>query len=213
MAKIHYSIVIDNSGSMQPHANESNKLFGEFIDRLVADKAHEYHLRICRFPYERDANVVDYDGRERKGRVYGVDLASGPPEQFAYPNWEAIKHGGGTPLYRAIGQTLTGQADACGMFDKSIFILITDGEADVSGEYTLETTTRLIKDKVDNGWEFGFIAYSGSEKTRETFKNMIPDMKVYNIKVVENPTDYRYRQIGQGSSAYQNIYEDFVKGV
>jgi hypothetical protein len=62
-----------------------------------------------------------------------------------------------TPLYDAIGRTLTTAGQDTPSAAKKLFVVLTDGLENASREYTRDGVARMIKDYEDEGWTFVYL--------------------------------------------------------
>ena len=67
------------------------------------------------------------------------------------PDWN-------TPLYDAIGQTISDAASQTKKGDGTLIVIVTDGWENASREYTKDGIIRLIDEKQKDGWQFVYLA-------------------------------------------------------
>ena len=109
------------------------------------------------------------DGKDTQGFVFTLSLFNSSigvrPFQDASPAAKIKTLGPNdyepnaiTPLYDAIGQTITDAAAQTKKGDGTLIVIVTDGWENASREYTKDGIIRLIDEKQKEGWQFVYLA-------------------------------------------------------
>lgn len=140
---IRVSIILDESGSMISCASQTISGYNEYINGLkVGDKAN-YLITFSKF---------DSSPGDPTCRIQYVDK---PLAEVPELTKETFIPRGGTPLYDAIGQTVSALKEGDG---DVLVIILTDGGENSSKEYTANTVKTLIKQKEATGkWTFVYL--------------------------------------------------------
>jgi Mg-chelatase subunit ChlD len=148
-AGTHIVMLIDRSGSMSSIVND---VIGGFNAYLADQQANGSDARI---------SIILFDNQDPQETV----IWGAPISEAVALNAHTYVPRGGTPLLDAtglaIGRTMVDlQARvATGLpADDIIFVTITDGEENQSGEYTLDRIRQLIQERTDAGWQFVFLS-------------------------------------------------------
>ena len=138
-------VVLDMSGSMSGVARQTRDGYNEYIDSLKADKElGEVFVTLTVFD-------SDWKGIPDINVVYNaMPLESVPKlaESVYMPR-------GGTPLCDATGATIRRTEEAlknCKGTPNVLLVIITDGMENASKEFTRELISKMIKEKVSQGW-------------------------------------------------------------
>jgi len=95
----------------------------------------------------------DHDGGKSCIDVIYLDT---PLEQVGRLDRNSYQPRGGTPLYDAIGVTITALKERAPA-GKVVFVIVTDGEENQSQEWTHQKVFDLIAERRAAGWEFAFL--------------------------------------------------------
>lgn len=82
--------------------------------------------------------------------VVAADIADLTGDVYL-PDWN-------TPLYDAIGQTISDAAGQTKKGDGTLIVIVTDGWENASREYTKDQIIRLLDEKKKEGWQFVYLA-------------------------------------------------------
>lgn len=127
-------VVLDRSGSMWDVADDTIGAFNAYVDQLEQD-APASRLSLTIFDSQSIDTIVD-------------DKKIGDVAMLTRTNYQPR---GGTPLYDAIGKTVTKLDTAKGK--AKALIIITDGQENDSTEYTKAAVKKLLDDRQNNdGW-------------------------------------------------------------
>lgn len=135
-------MVLDESGSMGPIADDTRGAVNTYLDNLNND-APEALVSLMAFSTVTSRMICN-----------GVVSTLAP--RLTTTNY---RPGGGTPLFDAIGKAIseTQEVEA----DSYLLVIITDGEENSSVEYTLETIKKLIAEKQNENWT---VVYLGANQ-------------------------------------------------
>lgn len=149
--KVYNVIIMDRSGSMWDIQKSAIQGYNEVLGGIKADaktyaETQEHFMTLVLF----DSTVIE--------NVYWNE----DPAKAAILTTETYVPGACTPLYDAIGQTLTRlQKELNGDPNVSVIVtIITDGLENSSSEYSLKAVQALIKHLKAEGWSF---AYMGTD--------------------------------------------------
>jgi len=137
--RVLVSVILDKSGSMSTKVQDVIGGFNLYLDELGKEPAVDYGFSLTLFD-----TVVEM-------RYKAVTLAN-----VAKLDDASYRPSGNTALLDAIGNTV--QTASTDGFDKTIAVIMTDGEENSSREWTLQAIRELIKSKEAAGnWTFVFL--------------------------------------------------------
>jgi hypothetical protein len=137
--RVLVNVILDKSGSMNTKVQDVIGGFNLYLDELAKEQAVEYGFSLTLFD-----TVVEM-------KYKGVPLA-----KVAKLDGATYRPSGNTALLDAIGNTV--QTVSIDGFDKTITVIMTDGEENSSREWTLQAIRELIKSKEAAGnWTFVFL--------------------------------------------------------
>jgi uncharacterized protein with von Willebrand factor type A (vWA) domain len=117
--------ILDKSGSMNYIKNKTVSGFNEYIEQQKAEEGDAF------------VTLVQFDGKVSNSYT-DVRIQDVPELQF-YPN-------GNTALYDAVGSTVASMLSQPDRFDKTIIVIMTDGEENSSREYQHSTVMSLLNE-------------------------------------------------------------------
>lgn len=133
------NFILDKSGSMGTVKDATISGFNEYIDTLKKDKKNRYEFTLTLF----DTNVTK-------------PVKAEPIDKVPKLNKETYNPDGWTALYDAVCKTIKDVRVSKG--DKAIAVIMTDGAENSSKEYTIQTMTKLIKEREKKGnWTFIYL--------------------------------------------------------
>lgn len=135
--RVHISIVVDRSGSMDSCRSDAIQTINTFLSHLRADPIANLRVSLVLFDSEGIDTV-----RDRSPLKDCPDLT-----------WDEYEPRGGTPLLDAIGYAAS-LLDCLSFKDeRRILVVLTDGLENASKEYTRERLCALLQRKQrDEGW-------------------------------------------------------------
>jgi uncharacterized protein YegL len=137
--RVLVNVILDKSGSMSTKVQDVIGGFNLYLDELAKEPAVGYGFSLTLFD-----TVVEV-------KYKGVPLAS-----VAKLDDSSYRPSGNTALFDAIGNTV--QTVSTDGFDKTITVIMTDGEENSSREWTLQAIRELIRGKEAAGnWTFVFL--------------------------------------------------------
>lgn len=147
-SKIFIQLLIDRTGSMAPHWQETISAINAYIREIGGKEDLEPRVGLAFFDKQEPHPVL-----QEKPDV--VDMKSWTPLRADDPD---IAPRGWTPLFDAIGLTV-GRMRSRGFADNERvqLVIMTDGQENASREYRLETVKALLKDVQDRGWAVIFL--------------------------------------------------------
>lgn len=145
MKKVFNLIIVDESGSMSVIRRQA---FGGMNETLSTVRAMQE-----KFPdTEQHVTLVTFDSENMKWH-YNDMLAKNTTDM----RWDAYNPRAATPLYDAIGMTVSKLNGQMGPDDNVLVTIITDGEENSSVEWTLKMVRNLIEKLKKQNWTFTLI--------------------------------------------------------
>jgi uncharacterized protein YegL len=137
--RVLVNVILDKSGSMSTKVQDVIGGFNLYLDELAKEPAVDYGFSLTLFD-----TVVD------------MKYKAVPLSKIAKLDDATYRPSGNTALFDAIGNTV--QTVSTDGFDKTITVIMTDGEENSSREWTLQAIRELIKSKEAAGnWTFVFL--------------------------------------------------------
>jgi uncharacterized protein YegL len=137
--RVLVSVILDKSGSMSTKVQDVIGGFNLYLDELAKEQAVDYGFSLTLFD-----TVVEM-------KYKAVPLA-----KVAKLDDTTYRPSGNTALFDAIGNTV--QTISTESFNKTITVIMTDGEENASREWTLQAVRELIRSKEAAGnWTFVFL--------------------------------------------------------
>jgi hypothetical protein len=135
------NFVLDETGSMLICKEATISGFNEYIDTLKNDKKVKYTMTLTRF---------------NSAKIH-IDYVNKRLEDVPQLTEDTYKPDNLTPLYDAIGQTISKVEKEKVSPKDVLFVIMTDGQENASKEYEQKTIFSLIKEKTSKGWTFAFL--------------------------------------------------------
>ena len=145
---IYNVIILDESGSMSSIYRETLASMNEVLKGIRKDQ--EEHPDQKNF-----VSIVTFEGEGIKGVKTRRDRV--PVESIADFSEEDYRPGGCTPLYDAMGKTLTEMERLVHKEDRVLATIITDGYENASEEYSGKAVKKLVERLREKGWTFAYI--------------------------------------------------------
>ena len=137
--RVLVNVILDKSGSMHTKVQDVIGGFNLYLDELAKEAAVDYGFSLTLFD-----------------TVVQMRYTAAPLAQVAKLNDATYCPNGNTALFDAIGNTV--QTAVTDGFDKTITVIMTDGEENSSREWTLHAIRELIRSKEAAGnWTFVFL--------------------------------------------------------
>lgn len=131
-------VAIDASGSMYKAANDVRGGFNQYIADLSRDTMHTYRVSLYLFN-----TTVE----KLQDTVEPTDVVTLSDENY--------RPMGGTALFDAIGEIITGYEAAEG--ERPLVVVHTDGEENSSSEWNLKPLKALVAARIKEGWGFVYL--------------------------------------------------------
>lgn len=140
----HIYFLLDRSGSMQQVASDVIAGFNSFVEeqKLAASSEAKLTMTLIQFD-SQNAHEVVFSGREI-GDVPPLTAETFVPRAM-------------TPLYDALGRTISTAATAHTSDERIVLVTFSDGKENASREHSRKSIFALIGDKQDAGWTFVFL--------------------------------------------------------
>lgn len=136
-------LLLDMTGSMEGIRQITISAFNEYLDGLKKDKATaEMEMGVSFFN-----SLIGVEEKVSSRKV--KDL---PPLDL-----ETYRPDGMTPLYDAIGHTISKMASTYKKGMQALLVIQTDGHENSSKEWSNQKIIDLIKEKESQGWQFLFL--------------------------------------------------------
>lgn len=146
MSSIDINLILDASGSMSGLINDTVNGINDFIEEQK------------KLPDPAFVTLTTFDTQDHQ-RFQATPLADVKPlDRNGYYGG----HGGGTALLDAVGKAVATYEALPVKADKSMFVIVTDGEENSSHEMTLEKVRATIKRLQDAGTAFIFLGANDS---------------------------------------------------
>jgi len=149
-------MLLDASGSMESCRNETIKGYNEYVNSLKKDGG-KYKFSLHTFD-------SDMTGKLRLNTIHDKVFVDDVPEL----NRETYVPEGGTPLYDAFCTTLKTAKSKKG--EKHLFVVMTDGEENMSKEYK-DSDMKSLKSEYEDGENWTFVYLGANQDAWSTAKN------------------------------------------
>jgi hypothetical protein len=137
---LYVSLILDESGSMQSSKQAAIAGFNHYIKSLQDDPASTWFT------------LTLFNARRTEVRYRGVPVSTVPELDV-----ETYRPQDTTPLYDAIGQTLTAAREEAPAECKKLCVILTDGLENASKEYNRKQIFALIKQCEQESWRFIYL--------------------------------------------------------
>lgn len=151
-------IVVDESGSMQSIYKSALKGMNETIKNIreiAAENPHQKHF----------VTLISFDDDR-----YNVICENTPIENVKEITPDMYRPQGCTPLFDAMGKSITDLRSVITADDTVLVTVITDGYENASHEYSSEAIAKLVDSLKNEGWMFTYIG--ANQDVEEVAKNM-----------------------------------------
>jgi len=167
--KTHILFVLDESGSMQPKANDVVNGFNRYVQDQKAG-TDECVLSLVKF-------------NTTKSRVYTCKPINDAPE-LSYATYVP---GGSTALLDAVAESIRiGDEEPS---DRVICVIVTDGEENASRETSQSQVAAIMKEREDSGkWTFAYLGES-PERWSQTMGTSVNNTMQYNAGNIGSQLD------------------------
>lgn len=156
MSSIDLVFILDASGSMEGLVDDTVGGFNDFIKRQRLEPGAAY------------VTLNTFDARDQANpghRGYVERFAARPLAEV--PDLDRTGYFGGhglrTALLDAVGRSITTYDALPIKADKTMFIIMTDGEENASEEWSWDNVQALVKKHQAGGWAFVFIGSNNSQ--------------------------------------------------
>lgn len=185
--KIYNLIILDESGSMYTIKKQAINGFNETVQTIKAAQAkheeQEHFVSLVTFNSEAIRTVYD------KVAVSEIGVLD---EQTYLPNCC-------TPLYDAMGISLSALKYSVGKKDTVLVTIITDGEENSSSEFTGQGVKTLVEELKGKGWVFTYI---GTNQDVEKVAATISVTNVMSFDYSEQGTCQMFKKESRARSRF-----------
>lgn len=185
---ITIQVVLDRSGSMESIRDATIAGFNAFLDE-------QRQLPGARFGLTQ----FDHDGGRPCIDVLNVDS---PIERVLPLSRDTYHPRGGTPLYDAVGATISaleGRHPA----GRVVFVIVTDGQENQSATWTHQAVFDKITERRAAGWEFSFIG-ANVDAYAVGGSMGIPAASTQQYDANPSSTLAAYASVSQATTAYRS---------
>jgi hypothetical protein len=137
---LYVTLILDETGSMQSCKGAAIAGFNQYIDPLRTAPAE---TRVTLTLFNSSKTEIRYRGVPASA-VHDLDMETYRPDHI-------------TPLYDAIGRTLTAARQEAAAGSKKLCVILTDGLENASQEYTRKQILGLITACEQDGWKFIYL--------------------------------------------------------
>jgi len=137
---LYVTLILDETGSMQSCKAAAIAGFNQYLARLREE------------PAETRFTLTLFNSSKTEVRYRGV-----PVSTVQDLDVETYRPQATTPLYDAIGRTLTAARQEAAAVSKKLCVILTDGLENASEEYTRKQIFDLIKACEQQGWRFIYL--------------------------------------------------------
>lgn len=193
--KIYNLIILDESGSMDVIKKQAIGGFNETVQTIKAAqvKHEEQEHFVSLVTFNSNAIRTVYD----KVAVSEIGLLD---EQSYLPNCC-------TPLYDAMGISLSALKYSVGKKDMVLVTIITDGEENSSSEFTAQGVKMLVEELKEKGWVFTYI---GTNQDVEKVAATIAVTNVMNFEYSAEGTRKMFRKESRARSRFFNRISECI---
>lgn len=167
----HVVLVVDESGSMAVSRETTVSAINDYLQGLKSSLPADARVTVVKF----DSGMSTMGGTVSAGAALGATLIQPNPVSLDTVRieklFDRVRLGevrlitpndytprGMTPLYDAIGRTVTGLDETLTKEPAPVYLgIITDGAENSSREFRLETVRKMIEERVERGWTFAFL--------------------------------------------------------
>lgn len=139
--KLYISFILDETGSMLSAKSQTISGFNEYVESLKANVDDKVYFTLTKFNSARTQIVVT-----------DASLNDVPP--LTDSNYRPAET---TPLYDAIGKTITSLESSVKKGSRCLVVIQTDGQENASREYDRRAIFDMIEEKKKAGWTFVFL--------------------------------------------------------
>jgi Mg-chelatase subunit ChlD len=137
---LYVTLILDETGSMQECKGAAIAGFNQYVATLRQEPAE---TRVTLTLFNSRKTEVRYHAAP-VARVHDLDVETYRPRD-------------NTPLYDAIGRTLTAAKLQVSAESRKLCVILTDGEENASRRYTRSQIFNMIKAYEDEGWTFIYL--------------------------------------------------------
>lgn len=182
VAPASVTLILDETGSMQDCKGAAIAGFNEYLKTL----------RQMPLPVRFTLTLFNSGKLDVRHRNVPVSQVPELTEQTYQPAET-------TPLYDAIGRTLTAAGHEAQRESKKLCVILTDGLENASREYTRDGIVRLIKDHEAKGWTF---VYLGADHDAWAAGGDIGIGGDNTIMFCRRDTGRTFDKLGEATTAY-----------
>lgn len=198
---IHNLLILDESGSMQAIYNEALSGANETIQTVrAAQEAHpELDQRLTFVTFN-----TAYEGHPTQGNIRTVfnDVPIGEVRDLTYKDYNPNAC---TPLYDAMGTSITALERKFKEGDRALVTIITDGLENASKEYNQGAIKAMVDRLREKGWTFVYIG--ANQDAVEVAKGL----SINNHMAYESDPEGTKKMFREVSSRHSVFYEKMIR--
>ena len=198
---IHNLLILDESGSMQMIYKQALSGANETIQTVrAAQKAHpELDQRLTFVTFN-----TAYEGHPTQGNIRTVfnDVPIGEVRDLTYKDYNPNAC---TPLYDAMGISITALENKFKEGDRALVTIITDGLENASKEYNQGAIKAMVDRLREKGWTFVYIG--ANQDAVEVAKGL----SINNHMAYESDPEGTKKMFREVSSRHSVFYEKMIR--
>lgn len=198
---IHNLLILDESGSMRKIYKQALSGANETIQTVrAAQKAHpELDQRLTFVTFN-----TAYEGHPTQGNIKTVfnDVPIGEVRDLTYKDYNPNAC---TPLYDAMGTSITALESKFNEGDRALVTIITDGLENASREYTRKAVKEMVDRLREKGWTFVYIG--ANQDAVEVAKGL----SINNHMAYESDPEGTMKMFKEVSSRHSVFYEKMIR--
>lgn len=198
---IHNLLILDESGSMQMIYKQALSGANETIQTVrAAQEAHpELDQRLTFVTFN-----TAYEGHPTQGNIRTVfnDVPIGEVRDLTYKDYNPNAC---TPLYDAMGISITALEKKFKEGDRALVTIITDGLENASKEYNQGAIKAMVDRLREKGWTFVYIG--ANQDAVEVAKGL----SINNHMAYESDTEGTKKMFREVSSRHSVFYEKMIR--
>ena len=180
---LYVTLLLDESGSMQSCKGAAIAGFNEYVGTLR------------KYPAETRFTLTLFNSEKMEVRYHDAAVSA-----ITDLDVETYRPDKGTPLYDAIGCTLSSARQHTVSEARKLCVILTDGEENASREYTRSNVFALIKEFEKEGWAF---LYLGADHDVWAAGESLGVMEQNRIAFKKEEVGSTFKTLSESTSSYR----------
>jgi len=186
------TLILDETGSMQSCKGAAIAGFNEYLKTLR------------QMPMPVQFTLTLFNSGKLDVRHHNV-----PVSQVPELTEKSYQPAAGTPLYDAIGRTLTTAGRDALPECKKLFVILTDGQENASREYSRDGVVRMIRESEGRGWTF---VYLGADHNAWTAGGDLGIAGHNTVQFCRRETGRTFERLSEATATYLSARPDQQQG-